>query len=616
MAFYPRFLALVIFLALSILGSGQLPNPRRCRINSDCDDGLACTLDYCDPVNSLCFNVPLVENQPPETCPTFAAKVTRDFILTAANSASLTLTERVSIIEYVITQQKDIHPHRAFHLSFLKVNIIPKLRALLRRVKDATEPNLTNEQFHSAIISILNEIDDLHTLYISPSVLRSSLAFLPFRLTEFYRRKNGRPRFAASEVIAEALTPRQRSLFKPGVEIISWNGVPIRKAVKGSGKSGFGANPSAKLARGAQDLTNRFLGFQTFPDAGPFVIKFKTRRGRIRTIRLDWIYTSIPLQIANFLFGIPPATTSTTTAARQIVALPKTVRMANNNNGRVRGVKRTTVQVQPLLSFNLFAEMVDVGKLGSYGLITMYDFSPPNNDLWFAEVKRLLFEQLPQTGVVLDLRNNLGGSGVVCQRVAQLFTTSTVQSIGTVQRTTQLGGGLALDLPKGQFVSDADFAQYQLDVQRSIDTRADFTPFQDGNLTPFINSDGPALYPGPVIVLTSAKSYSCAEVLAINFLDTDPRIGRVIGVHKATGGGGGSLLTSAFLSQFGFTPPPAIFFRSNVFRLERTGVNQGKTFEWFGITPEKQYFPTQFDAKSGDIDLLKFLAKELRGMRR
>jgi len=425
MGFYLRCLAAVSIFALWCLCGGQAPAPpRRCRFNSDCDDGLDCTLDYCDPLNSLCFNVPKVISQQPAACRTFAARVTRENILARANAVPLTEAERVSILQHVITVQSDLHPHRNFHLTSLRVDIIPKLTALLSRVQDAAIPPLTNEKFHTEIISILTEIDDLHSFYVSPGALRSSLAFLPFKIAEFYSRKSRKSRFAVSEVIADALTPAQRRFFTAGTEIISWNGVPIRRAVFAAGKAGFGANPDAKYARGAQDLTNRFLGFQPFPDAGPFVIKFKTRWGRVKSIQLDWIYTSIPLELANLLFGIPPSAPSPATTSRQILPLPQLTRIASttNNNGRVRGVKRTSIPVSSPIDFNLFAEVVDVRKLGTYGVITMVDFNPPNNELWLAEVKRLLFTQLPQTGVVIDIRNNLGGNGEVCQRVAPLFT--------------------------------------------------------------------------------------------------------------------------------------------------------------------------------------------------
>lgn len=635
--------ALVLFTFLIARCGGQqaFAPPRICRRNSDCKDGLKCTMDYCNLGRNTCFNVPFVRNIGITSCSTPSVRRTRRSIISEVNAVQLSVAEQVEILEYVILVQRDLHPHRVLHLKFLKIDIIPELIALLARVRDTTKPRMKNLQFHNAIIRIISKVQDGHNIYVTPPPLRQVISFLPFTLAEFYTASSPNPRFTISETIRGAIPWKTRVTFRPGVEILEWNGKPILSAVLEAGELGVGGNAASKLARGVQDLTNRRSGLQLFPEPGPFVVKYKDLCGTIRTAKFYWIHFTVPLNVANFVAVVPelpaapqPTPSNVPTAARMSKPCSRFARLRARSKTRYglrvplcrkraipsSEITRTNVPVQKPLGSSMFAEVVKVkvgASMESIGVLKIINFGVQGNEnAWFAELKRILFTQLPQTGVIIDVRNNPGGSQTACQRIAQLFTSNIVRSVGGVFRLTQLTSPFAQNQPNTSPLNTAEGFQALLDTNKiKVQIGDQFSAFQDNNLTLLINSDQGPNYSGPVIVLTSATTFSCAEVMTSNFIDTQPKIGRVIGVHNATAGGGGAQLNSVFLSRIGIPLPPAgAFARFTGIRLERVGFKIDSTWEFFGLKPDKVYRPTKADAID-EVDLFKYLANELNSMK-
>src|SRR4029078_2826112 len=81
---------------------------------------------------------------------------------------------------------------------------------------------------------------DLHTLYLLPKPFSDRVAYLPYLIEQYFERdKNGRrvEKFMISRVVDqffEALpSPGPEVInFEPGVEVLHWNGVPIRRAIE------------------------------------------------------------------------------------------------------------------------------------------------------------------------------------------------------------------------------------------------------------------------------------------------------------------------------------------------------------------------------------------------
>ena len=106
--------------------------------------------------------------------------------------------------------------------------------------------------------------------------------------------KRGRvEKFSISRVLDQALETSSSSssnaaFFRPGVEALYWNGVPIHRAVEVNGENQAGSNPEARFARGLDNLTVRPLD-TSLPPAEKWVgITYKTAAGQTLTLTLEW----------------------------------------------------------------------------------------------------------------------------------------------------------------------------------------------------------------------------------------------------------------------------------------------------------------------------------------
>jgi C-terminal processing protease CtpA/Prc len=123
-------------------------------------------------------------------------------------------------------------------------------------------------------------------------------------------------------------------------------------------------------------------------------------------------------------------------------------------------------------------------------------------------------------------------------------------------------------------------------------------------------------YPGPVIVITNAVSYSATEFFAAGFQDHG---GKILGVDNVTGGGGANVRThnelrkyfrKASNSPFRALPKGAelrVAFR----RSQRVGPQIGNDVEDFGVTPDYIHRMTRNDLLKGNVDLINRAASLL-----
>src|SRR5262249_40457830 len=131
-----------------------------------------------------------------------------------------------------------------------------------------------------------------------------AVAFLPFLVEQYFdtdRKGNRSEKFLVSRIAtkqfrSERVTKREASAFKPGVELLYWNGVPIRRAIEINGEIQSGSNLDARFARGLDSLTIRPLRFSLPPDEEWVDITFRDLKKKVRTIRQHWLvyHTTAP----------------------------------------------------------------------------------------------------------------------------------------------------------------------------------------------------------------------------------------------------------------------------------------------------------------------------------
>ena len=77
--------------------------------------------------------------------------------------------------------------------------------------------------------------------------------------------------------------------FEPGVDVLYWNGVPIRRAIELNGESQAGSNSEARFARGLDNLTIRPLDTTLPPDEVWVDLTYRSKNGEILTLKHEWL---------------------------------------------------------------------------------------------------------------------------------------------------------------------------------------------------------------------------------------------------------------------------------------------------------------------------------------
>ncbi len=186
---------------------------------------------------------------------------------------SLTQQDRILIVAQAIQMLDNFYVHRPLKEAIHAVRPIQRLRVLLRRLQQTSSiPAGERDElmFHNTLTEIFNSVRDLHTSYQLPRPYRDYLAYLPFEVAHFY--EGEQRRYLVTRVV-----PGYRfadSEFKPGAELLYWNGMAIERAVRRNSDQTAGSNEAARHARGVSSLTIRPMDTALPPDADYVDIEF------------------------------------------------------------------------------------------------------------------------------------------------------------------------------------------------------------------------------------------------------------------------------------------------------------------------------------------------------
>jgi C-terminal processing protease CtpA/Prc len=163
-----------------------------------------------------------------------------------------------------------------------------------------------------------------------------------------------------------------------------------------------------------------------------------------------------------------------------------------------------------------------------FGYIGIRGFPPSGfaRQLFTYELRRLL-NLMPGDGLIIDIRDNPGGSANLAEESLQLITP---------KRITPLPFRfLATPSTKAITAKGGAFGDYSESVSTALSTGGRFSAGL--SLTPARHANEVGQhYFGPVILLTNGATYSAADIFAAGF--EDHALGPVIGVDETTGGGG------------------------------------------------------------------------------
>jgi cytosine/adenosine deaminase-related metal-dependent hydrolase/C-terminal processing protease CtpA/Prc len=550
-----------------------------------------------------------------------------DFLRT---SGELSRADRLTIVEQALLLLEQNYVHLPLKRAMHAVDPLQQLRVLRHRLEQTGEGELPPEiEFHNELAGIFNSLRDLHTSYRLPRPFKGKTAWLPFLIEEFW--EHDRRKFLVTKVVGQPGPPS----FVQGVEVLYWNGVPIEKTIAANADRQAGGNPAARFARGLSSLTIRPLTHGLPPDEEWVTLRYLTADGQILEYTQSWFVSelgrserSLDLEAvaqAALAIGVDARMDEIQEAKRALFAakIVRLERAASKARSQQR-VRNTASGPATLLPTILRAEPIETSR-GVFAYVRIFSFNVGDAAAFVEEFVRLVSE-LPQEGLILDVRGNGGGLIHAAERLLQVLTPRTIEP----ERAQFLNTALNLRLcrkhaPSGLF-QGFSLKEWIPSIEQSVVTGAGFslgfpiTAVEDCN-------DVGQKYHGPVLLITDPLCYSATDIFAAGFQDHE--IGPILGVGPNTGAGGANVWSHGLLRALageadGESPstppyrslPGGADMLTAVRRMVRVGVNAGGVIEDLGITPTQVHRMTRKDLLEGNKDLIERAAEMLSSLAR
>ena len=461
----------------------------------------------------------------------------------------LTEAERLQLIEQATVLIRDLYAHLPLKQAMHSINPLQRLRLLQQR---AAEPSTI--EFHAELLDIFKELRDLHTNYSLPAPFGGQIAFLGILVEQYF--ENGDAKWMVSKVAEHLVTDQN---LVPGVEITHWNGMPIETAVWRNADKEAGSNLSARMARGLETLTLRFMGSSFPPDEDWVTLTYLANGNTVET-RLQWQVFDTGADLLAGAADPQGLIKDLTVPLRYNVGvdeqreyLRQARKMLFNRDAvqeekrvaRYKGkVPRSTARLEQANMVattrpdEITARTVDTGN-GTFGYLRLWTFHMQDNDInaFIVEFIRLLQDEMPNEGLILDVRGNGGGFIIAAEFLLQLLTPRHI----TPEPTQFVATSGTLDL-----ANQVDsMAPWRASLEQAVRTGALYSTGIPLSPEDVVNSFG-QIYFGPIVLVTDAYCYSACDMFAAGFQDHE--IGQVLGVDEATGAGGANVLTHADLA--------------------------------------------------------------------
>jgi C-terminal processing protease CtpA/Prc len=399
--------------------------------------------------------------------------------------------------------------------------------------------------------------------------------------------------------------------FKIGVEVLYWNGVPIKRAVEINGESQAGSNLEARFAAGLSALTIRAMIGSLPPDENWVVITYRSLDGRELEYKQDWlIFTPEPEGAAidtssGAKLGID-LQRAVVNQVRKILFAPEAV-TAEKKVGRTK-TQRIALgnSIETSLPSVLRAQPVTTPK-GTFAYIRIFNFEADNSDEFVKEFIRLM-ELLPQNGLIIDVRGNGGGYIENGERLLQLLTPNRIEP----ELFEFLNSPLNLEICRVGSKSEG-LEMWAASIAQSVMTGATYSLGFALTSRQLCNEIGQRYY-GPVLLIIDALCYSTTDMFTAGFQDHE--VGDILGVNGNTGAGGANVWDHEYLvtlfknrtdSPFKRLPKNA-GIRVAIRRSMRTG---GTPLEELGVIPNERHYMTKADLLSGNVDLINHAGEML-----
>jgi hypothetical protein len=525
----------------------------------------------------------------------------------------LSAEERQLLVDQALALIEHLYVHLPLKRAMHAVDPLQRLRLLKHRSANLSEP-----AFHAELISIFTRLRDLHTNYILPKPLQSLIAYLPFRMEEFYEGDDLR------YVVTEVKPGPEDPTFKPGVLVTHWNGVPIHRAVEINADREAGSNLDARHARGLASMTIRPLALSLPPDEDWVVVTYRAS-GASREKKFTWqVFERAPggehdpLAATGdlaFVLGLD-AKAELERQARKLLFAPEAVEIARRVQQQTESVPGGGAESAAPVDFTAVSKLPDAFSFrtvktpsGQFAYVRIHTFHYSDDTAFVEEFIRIA-GLLPQNGLILDVRGNGGGNILAGERLLQVLTPGPIDP----ERFYFINSPLTLRLCE----SDTSLAEWKESISQAVETGAAFS--HGFSLLPVERyNDIGQQYQGPVVVLIDAQCYSTTDIFSAGFQDHG--IGKILGTSGTTGAGGANVWDHRqllrILSGQGspFRPlPQSASFRVAIRRCTRVGKRSGALVEDLGVVPDEVHRITRRDVLNDGVDLIQRACAMLAAM--
>jgi hypothetical protein len=503
----------------------------------------------------------------------------------------LSREDRIKVVEQALTLLEQSYIHLLQKETMYAVNPVQRLRLLKHRIEQTSQDQLPDEMlFHNEMLEIFNLVRDLHTNYLLPAPYKDQVAYLPFLLEEYFENNQ-------SHFIVTWIKPGTQCdpNFTREVEVLYWNGVPIKREIELNAARQAGSNLYARYQRGLATLTIRPLIQMLPPDEEWVRLRYLDLNKKEREVEFKWL-----------VYMQEPDKSAEHEAKKTGESLAFGFDIQGSRTQETRKDLMTKYGLIPTTLDTIFRARPQKTSSGVFGYIRIFTFMHPKADDFIAEFQHLV-KSLPQNGLIIDVRGNGGGNILACEGLLQLFAKSAIEPV----RFQFVNSPLTLALCQRY----DDLRIWERSIALSFETGEAQSLSYPISSKESCNSIG-RVYKGPVVLITDPLCYSATDIFAASFKDHE--IGMIMGTSGNTGAGGANVWTHSDLcalvnrlsstspARSLFSPLPAgIEMRVAIRRCLRVRDNAGIPVEDLGVTPHDIHWMTKDDLLHDNVDMLE-----------
>lgn len=458
-----------------------------------------------------------------------------------------TLAEQRLVLKQARLLLLGMYAHLVLKKESFGIDPTLALHQLQDDLKKLEQP-MDQATFHGRLMKIFVSERDLHTIYKMPRPFACYDTLLPFSLDPV-KIKNSDGKYEDEIAISKLVTTPEIVALSPDLGKLSVGDVitrydgddPVKqlRAIDDDPnvsvvELGAGANNSARRRRAVEKLTLIAQEYDPFPQKPQIALEVRKRDGTTLQLSFDWIVTGLNSCIKTA--PKPGAAEPSAVASEDYERKYQEIYRPNLHEepATVEGgdpqldLSSPKATAEPILHYKLLVRKDPGQPDRSFGYIRLDSFAPTNAyESVITMVQGLLTQEFAGTdGVIIDLRNNGGGTISFGEELIQLFTPRKVEAETFRIRATKANK---------QFIQETNYSDLFLGfIKKALKDHALYTDSAVWTQQP--NTRGQSYFK-PVAILTNASCFSTCDMFSAGMQDNG---GASLWAEDGNTGGGGA----------------------------------------------------------------------------